>query len=349
IQTLAMPAYRAWKRGLVVHALAQAGVEAEVGPLVDAHGEGRRRATFHARVRANGRAEVGFMRARAHEIIEIEHCPLLAPSMEGALCAARALAEVLVATGKPLDIVVTATGAGLDVDLRGTGALADDMRQALIEAAGRLDLARLSNHGETIIARRQPFLAMGRSTVVPSPGAFLQATAAGEEELASRVCAAVAGRRRVLDLFAGIGTFALRLAETADVHAVETDGPALAALERAAHATRGLRSVTVERRDLFRRPLAAEELGDFDAAVLDPPRAGAEMQARALAAAKVAILISVSCNAQSFARDAAILTRAGYRLLGVTPIDQFRHTHHVEIVGIFEYAKPRGRHRRLLG
>ncbi|HWG05684.1 MAG TPA: RNA methyltransferase, partial [Beijerinckiaceae bacterium] len=107
IPTLAMPAYRAWKRGLVVHALAQAGVEAEVAALVDAHGEGRRRATFHARVRANGRAEVGFMRARAHEIIEIEQCPLLAPSMEGALCAARALAEVLVATGKPLDIVVT--------------------------------------------------------------------------------------------------------------------------------------------------------------------------------------------------------------------------------------------------
>jgi 23S rRNA (uracil1939-C5)-methyltransferase len=353
VQTLAASPYAEWKRGLVAHALHQAGVAAEVGPLVDGHGEGRRRATFHSRitrdVQGRAYAETGFMRARAHQIIEIEDCPLLAPSMAGALGAARSLAAVLVALGRPLDIVVTATQGGLDIDLRGTGALADDVRQALIAAAERYDLARLANHGETIIERRTPFLKMGRAEVAPPPGAFLQATLAGEEQLAALIGAAVGGARRVVDLFAGIGTFALRLAQSAEVHAVDADAAALAALDRAARNATQLRAVTVERRDLFRRPLAADELARFDAAVFDPPRAGAEMQARALAASNLATLAAVSCNAQTFARDAGILTEAGYRLESVTPVDQFRHSQHVEIVGVFRRAAVRGRSRRLLG
>ena len=163
------------------------------------------------------------------------------------------------------------------------------------------------------------------------------------------VGAAVGPARRVVDLFAGIGTFALRLAESAEVHAVEADAAALAALDRAARNATMLRPVTVERRDLFRRPLAGDELARFDAAVFDPPRAGAEMQARALAAANLATLAAVSCNAQTFARDAGILAEAGYRLESVTPIDQFRHSQHIEIVGVFRRAAERGRSRRLLG
>jgi 23S rRNA (uracil1939-C5)-methyltransferase len=353
VQTLATAAYREWKRGLVAHALHRAGIAAEVGPLVDAHGEGRRRATFHGRIardaHGRARAETGFMRARAHEIIEIEACPLLAPAMAGALAAARGLAAALVATGRTLDIVVTATEGGLDVDLHGTGALGPDARTTLIAAAERFDLARLANHGETIVERRTPFLVMGRAEVAPPPGAFLQATVAGEEQLAALVYAAVGPARRVVDLFAGIGTFALRLAESAEVHAVEGDAAALAALDRAARNATLLRPVTVERRDLFRRPLAGGELERFDAAVFDPPRAGAEMQARALAAANLATLAAVSCNAQTFARDARILAEAGYRLASVTPIDQFRHSQHVEIVGVFRRAAERGRSRRLLG
>jgi 23S rRNA (uracil1939-C5)-methyltransferase len=353
VQTLAARPYAEWKRGLVAHALQQAGVVAEVGPLVDGHGEGRRRATFHSRVtrgvQGRASAETGFMRARAHEIIEIEDCPLLAPSMAGALGAARGLAAVLVALGRPLDIVVTATLGGLDIDLRGAGALADDMRQSLIAAAERFDLARLANHGETIIERRTPLLEMGRAAVAPPPGAFLQATLAGEEQLAAVVGAAVAGARCIVDLFAGIGTFALRLADNAEVHAVDADAAALASLDRAARAAFQLRPVTVERRDLFRRPLAGDDLARFDAAVFDPPRAGAELQARALAASNLATLAAVSCNAQTFARDAAILANAGYRLESVTPIDQFRHSQHVEIVGIFRWPAVRRRSRRLLG
>lgn len=247
-QTLAWPAYAAWKRGLVVAALEHAGVAVDVAPLVDAHGEGRRRATFHARFARDDRGaavlEVGFMRARAHDIVNIDACPILAPRMAGAIAAARAVAEALKSREKPLDIVVTATDEGLDVDARGTGPLDFALSRRVIAAAESHDLARVSNHGEIIVERRPPWLAMGRARVAPAPGAFLQATRAGETELARLALAGLGKAKRVADLFSGVGTFALRLAEVAEVHAVEGDAPMLAALERAAHAATGLRKVT---------------------------------------------------------------------------------------------------------
>jgi 23S rRNA (uracil1939-C5)-methyltransferase len=352
IQHIAPVAYAEWKRGLVVAALAHAGVAAQVGALVDAHGAGRRRATFHARMEGTGpgaTAHVGFMRARAHAIVEIGFCPILAPEMAGALPAARALAQSLAGRGKPLDILVTATREGLDIDLRGAGRLDDAERQRLIATAASLDLARLSNHGETLIARRTPSLVMGEAVLRPSPGAFLQATQAGEETLARQVIAAVGEGKRVADLFAGVGTFALRLAGGREIFAVESDSAALAALERASHAPT-LRAVKTDQRDLFRRPLAGDELRRFDAVVFDPPRVGAQAQAQALAASPVPTLVAVSCAAQTFARDAKILVEGGYRLESVTPIDQFRHSPHVEIVGVFRRAAKGARpKRRLLG
>lgn len=355
VQALAFEQYAAWKRGLVVEALAHARIDAQVGPLVDAHGQGRRRATFHARVTrdALGRPtiEVGFMRARAHAIVDIDACPILSPQMAAAPRAAHAIALALVGLNKPLDILVTATDTGLDVDFRGTGEIDAPHVRKLVAEAERLDLARLSNHGSVVIERRAPQLAMGRAIIAPPPGAFLQATRAGEETLARLAAGAAAGARRVADLFAGLGTFALRLAETAQVHAVEADKGALAALSRAAgHASPALKPVSVEARDLFRRPMAASELGAFEAVVFDPPRAGAEAQAHELARSAVPLVVGVSCNPQTFARDARILLDGGYGLDGVTPVDQFRHSPHVELVAVFRGAKPKGRRKgRLLG
>jgi 23S rRNA (uracil1939-C5)-methyltransferase len=348
VQTLAPADYAAWKRGLVVDALRHAKIAATVGDLVDAHGEGRRRATFHARYGVRGEVKLGFMQAHAHNVVDIGSCPLLAPKMEGAIAAARAIATALRATQKPLDIVVTATPTGLDIDLRGHGPLDTDARQRLIRLAERHALGRLSNHGERLIERQPPALRMGRAEVHLPPGAFLQATEAGEAALAAEVGAALAESRRIADLFAGVGTFALRLAEHSRVHSVDFDEAALAALAKAARATPGLQQVTVERRDLFRQPLDAGLLEAFGAVVFDPPRAGAEAQARALAKSSVARIVAVSCNIQSFARDTAILCDGGYEIERVTPIDQFRHSPHVEIVGIFRRpAKPM--RRRLLG
>jgi 23S rRNA (uracil1939-C5)-methyltransferase len=347
IQGYREAAYREWKRGLVIDALARAGVDAAVDPLIDAHGEGRRRATFHARVEA-GKARVGFMQARSHELVAIDFCPLFAPSLDGAVAAARGLAEELAHFRKPLDILVTATASGLDLDIRGTGALGERETHRLIAATERLDLARLTQHGHLFVERRAAHLQIGRAIVHLPPGAFLQATEKGETTLATLVIEAAANSKRRADLFCGIGTFALRLAERADILAADGNQPALDALSNAARATAGLRPITTERRDLMRRPLAREELASFDAVVFDPPRAGAEAQAQALAKCEVPLVISVSCNAQTFARDAAILVAGAYRLERITPVDQFRQSPHVEIVGVFRRAASKGRRRSLL-
>ena len=350
VQALAPAAYAEWKRGLVTAALKWANVTAEVGALVDAHGEGRRRATFHARFGSGNETQVGFMKARAHEIVAIEHCPVLAPSMAGALPAARAIATALKSGRKPLDMLFTATLSGLDVDIRGHGPLDAACLNALIGVAERHDLARLSNHGALVIERRAPLLRMGKADVLPPTGAFLQATEAGEAALAKAVLEAFSGSTRGLDLFAGVGTFSLRLAETIQVHAADSDDPALAALLKAARAKPELRPVSIERRDLFRRPFTAAELKPYDAVVFDPPRAGAELQAQALAASEVPLVVAVSCNPTSFARDIALLEIGGYAVESIKPFDQFRYSPHVEIVAVLRRAaKKTRRSRKLLG
>lgn len=326
--------YRSWKHGIVAHTLRQARIDAPIEPLVDAHGEGRRRVTLH--VRFPDRAmHVGYMAARSHHVIEIDHCPIAVPALQRqAPVIARAIGKHLSASRKPLDIQITAAETGFDVDVRGHGPLKDRDRLSLIDLAADLDLARLSIHGDVIVERRPPAIPMGRAAVVPPAGAFLQATRLGEETLGRFVLEACERAKRVADLFSGCGPFALRLAEKAEVHAVEGDKGAIAALDKAARATPGLRRVTSEARDLFRRPLLGPELNAFDAVVIDPPRAGAEAQARQLAASKVPLVVSVSCDPATFARDAAILIAGGYRLERVVPVDQFKYSPHVEVVGV---------------
>jgi len=327
--------YFAWKRALVREALAREGLQAEVAPLVDAHGEGRRRVIFHAR-QYGPRTVVGFAERKSHAMVAIEACPVLAPSLDQALPAARAVAAALAPLKKPLDLQVIATDTGLDMDVRGSGPLPPALLMELAQLSERFGLARLTRHGELVLQRVAPALAMGGARVELPPAAFLQATAAGEHVLSEAVLAATEGAKHVADLFAGVGTFALRLAARARVFAAESHAPALAALTRAAHAP-GLKAVAGEARDLFRRPLMAQELNAFDAVVIDPPRQGAEAQVRELATAKVGRLVYVSCNATTFARDARILAAGGWRLGPVTPVDQFRFSPHVELVAGFTH------------
>jgi 23S rRNA (uracil1939-C5)-methyltransferase len=328
--------YRAWKRDLVVDALRQAGIAAPVDELVDAHGAGRRRVVLHARGATHDVLEVGFAARQGHHIVPIDRCPILAPGLAGIIEAAWALAEALRPAGKPLDIQATATDAGIDVDIRGSGPLDPQISLALAGIADTHRLARVTRHGELVAQRATPTVQMGRCAVALPPGAFLQATAAGEATLARAVLAHAGAAKAVADLFAGVGPFALRLAERARVFAADTDEGAIAALTRAAAGASGLKPIRAERRDLFRRPLAAKELAGFDAVAFDPPRQGAQAQARELAMSEVATIIAVSCNAGTFARDARLLTDAGYRMTAVTPVDQFRYSAHVEIVARLE-------------
>jgi 23S rRNA (uracil1939-C5)-methyltransferase len=338
LQHWAPAQYRDWKRGLVVEALAETGFAtpgALVDPLIDAHGEGRRRAVFHAWRRTRDVLEVGFAALRAHHVVAIDHCPVLAPSLNGAIDASWAIAEALAAERKPLDIQVTATEAGLDVDVRGSGPLTAARMTELARLAETHRLARLTRHGETVAQRALPTVTMGSARVVLPPGAFLQATAAGEAALAALVLEHCGAAKSVGDLFAGVGPFALRLAERAKVMAADQDQDAVAALQDAAKTPR-LKPITAERRDLFTRPFVTKELARLDAVVFDPPRQGAQMQARELAASPVPILVAVSCNPLTFARDARILVDGGYRLTRVSPVDQFLYSAHVELVARFE-------------
>ena len=328
--------YRAWKRNLVVEALRLVGLDAPVADLVDAHGAGRRRAVLHARRGTHDVLEVGFSAARAHRVVAIDRCPVLAKSLDGAIETAWEIADALGPTAKPLDLQVTATDAGLDIDVRGSRPLSTALVSSLARIANKHDLARLTRHGELVVLTRMPTLRMGRANVLLPPAAFLQATTEGEAVLARLVLACCPRAAHAADLFAGVGPFALRLAERMQVHAIDGDELALAALKRAADATSGLKPVTVERRDLCRRPLTAAELNRYDIVVFDPPRQGAEMQSHELASSGVTLVVAVSCNPATFARDACVLARGGYRLVEITPVDQFRYAAHVEIVALFE-------------
>jgi 23S rRNA (uracil1939-C5)-methyltransferase len=328
-------AYGAWKRGIVVDTLKHAGIECAVDELIDAHGAGRRRITVHARRGGDGELRVGFAAASSHAIVAIDDCPILDPGLRGALDAARALAEVLKPTSKPLDIQLTAVNDGLDVDVRGSGPLPTAMIATLSEVARKHRLARLTRHGELVLMRTPPTIAVGKAQVTLPPGSFLQATVAGEEALAALVTAHCKRAKHIADLFCGVGPFALRLAATSRIAAFDSDAGAVTALQKAATSTSGLKPVKAEARDLFRRPLMPQELRDYDTVVFDPPRQGAQAQVTQLAASKIPVVVAVSCNVATFARDARILIDGGYRIESVTPVDQFRHTPHVELVARF--------------
>jgi 23S rRNA (uracil1939-C5)-methyltransferase len=335
IQHWGIEHYRAWKREIVVATLAQAGIGCDVAPLVDAHGLGRRRITLHARMGTHDVLRVGFAAASSHDIVPIDRCPILDPHLDGALDAAWAIAEPLISVGKPLDIQITATDSGLDVDVRGSGPLATAMIARLSRVAEQHRLARLTRHSELVLMRTPPVISIGAAQVALPPGSFLQATVAGEETLAALVADHCKRAKHVADLFCGVGPFALRLAAKSRIAAFDSDAGAVSALQKAATSTSGLKPVKAEARDLFRRPLMPQELRDYDTVVFDPPRQGAQAQATQLAASKVPTVVAVSCNAATFARDANILIESDYEIEGVTPVDQFRHTPHVELVARF--------------
>jgi len=327
--------YRAWKRDIVVETLAQAKLDCEVYQLIDAHGLGRRRITLHARMGTHDVLKVGFAAASSHDIIPVDRCPILAPGLSGALDAAWAIAEPLISIGKPLDIQITATDNGLDVDVRGSGPLPAATIAMLSRVAEQHRLARLTRHGELVLMRTPPTIAIGAAQVPLPPGSFLQATVAGEQALAALVAGHCQRAKHIADLFCGVGPFALRLAVKSRISAFDSDAGAVTALQKAATSTSGLKPIKAEARDLFRRPLMPQELRDYDAIVFDPPRQGAQAQVRQLAASRIPVVVAVSCNVATFARDARILVDGGYSIEGVTPVDQFRHTPHVELVARF--------------
>jgi 23S rRNA (uracil1939-C5)-methyltransferase len=316
--------YAGFKRGLVEVALSHVGIGVPVAPLINAEGAGRRRTTLH--IRKHG---AGYARARTHDILDIDICPILVPSLQKA---APKLAHALYGLAGEGDVSITATDTGLDLSIKSER---KPKPEAIAAFAQTHRLARLAFNGETRFMAQPPAVRIGKSLVELPVGSFLQATQKAEDTLAELVISAVGKVKSVADLFCGVGPFALRLAENARVYAADSDKPATAALAKAVRFTQGLKPVTTLARDLFRDPLAPVELQPYDAVVFDPPRAGAEGQAKELARSKVKTVVAVSCEPKTFARDAAILIAGGYRLESVTPVDQFVWSAHVEVVGVF--------------
>jgi 23S rRNA (uracil1939-C5)-methyltransferase len=326
--------YRSWKRDLVVAAFRARGLEVEAADLIAPPGK-RRRAVFTSE-RRDGVVALGFYEAASHALVSIEECPVLEPIIVAAIPELRDLIAPLLAKRGELRVTVTLTKSGLDVEIDGTERrLTPELRGALAASATRLRLARLTVAGETVCEMLPPFLTFGTVEVVLPPDVFVQAMAQAEAEMARRVVEAVGRARSVADLFSGIGAFTFPLAASSRVAAFDGSRPAIAALTAAAKKATGLKPVSACPRDLFREPLSALELNEHEAVVFDPPRAGAEAQAKKLARAKVKTVVAISCNPATLARDARHLVDGGYAIESVIPIDQFVYSPHVEVVAVF--------------
>ncbi|MGR3463813.1 class I SAM-dependent RNA methyltransferase [Limimaricola sp.] len=323
-----------WKADIVRTALRAQALDGEVARVETSPADSRRRARLAGRRTKKG-ALVGFHARASDTVIEVPGCRLLLPALTALIPALERIAMLAASRKGEAGLTVTDSEAGPDLHIDTDKPLTEELRLSLPEIAREAGLARLVWADEIVAELEPPMQRMGRARVVPPPGAFLQATAHGEAALLKCVRDAVAGAERIVDLFAGCGTFSLPLAERAEIHAVEGAAPMLAALDRGWRGAAGLKRVTTEARDLFRRPLLPDELARFDAAVIDPPRAGAQAQIEALAVSQIPVIAMVSCSPASFARDAKILVEQGYDMGPITVVDQFRWSPHVELATRF--------------
>ena len=323
-----------WKASTVERALSAQGIEATIADTITSPIKSRRRAKLAGRRTKKGTL-VGFHARASDTLVEVPDCQLLAPELIATLPALNALTALAASRKAEVGMTVSLSVDGPDVHIQTEKELTTDLRVDLAQWANQYGIARLVWVDEPVVTIHPPRQDFGGSLVVPPPGAFLQATKHGEKALQDAVSAIVGDADKVVDLFAGSGTFTLPLARKASVHAVEGVREMMDALDRGWRSTGGLHRVSVETRDLFRRPLLPDELNEFDAIVIDPPRAGADAQVAEIAESKVATVAMVSCNPVTFARDAKTLIDAGFTLGPVTVVDQFRWSHHTEVVAAF--------------
>ena len=323
-----------WKQDIVVKAVQARGLDTVFREIATSPAQSRRRAKLSGRRTKKG-AMVGFHTRASDTLVQVPDCQLLTPALIASFPALEALTVLACSRKGEIDLTVTEAKLGPDVLVATDKELTPQLRVELAGLANQFGLSRLVWNDEPVVMINPPAQDFGGTGVVPPPGAFLQATKHGEATLLAAVEEITANASRVIDLFAGSGTFALPLAKRAEVHAVEGEAAMLGALDRGWREGHQLRRVTTETRDLFRRPLEADELRHFDAAVIDPPRAGAEAQIETLAASEVKIIAMVSCNPVTFARDARTLVDAGFAMPWIQVVDQFRWSPHVEVVASF--------------
>lgn len=327
-----------WKRDRLVTALVRAEFDSRlIAPLVSIPAGTRRRAAF-AFTRLKQSVVLGFNERSSHRLVEVDPCLLLVPELLTLLPPLRAVLADILPIGMTGDAVATQTDSGIDLLIQAEHGLDLFARERLASFAERQDLARLSwqqrGHVEPVAHRRPAQVVMGGVPVDIPPGGFLQPSREGEAALVRLVLEHLPEQGAVADLYAGSGSFTFPLAKGRAVTAVEGDEGAIGALGGAARRS-GL-SITPLHRDLARQPLLAPELKSFAALVFDPPRAGAAAQAEQIAKGGPPVVVAVSCNPATLARDAATLADGGYRLIAATPVDQFPWSAHLEAVAVFK-------------
>ncbi|MEX1035390.1 MAG: hypothetical protein WDZ54_05500 [Sneathiella sp.] len=332
-----------WKRQKIVDCLSMAGIsDAEVLPTLTSPPGSRRRVEFIAAKRKKG-VMVGFHLRRSHQIFDVGDCPLLAPELLALVKPLRAMLPAILPRNSEAKVMATVTNNGPDLMITAEKELDLQTREALATFTSENALSRLSWRRnpamapEVVSARLPAEVSLADVEVTLPPGGFLQASADGEQALATFATEALTGATRILDLFAGVGSFTFPLAQFARVHAVEGDEELASGLQAAAN--RAIRPVTTERRDLFHRPLLPDELNNYDGLLFDPPRAGAKAQAGEIAKSEVAKVVAISCNPVTFARDIALLIAGGYRLGPVRPVDQFLWSPHIEMAAVLKRAE----------
>ena len=343
VQHLADVSYRTWKAGLLTEALAGSGIGTTPLPMFVVPLRSRRRAVLSAR-RSGRDTIIGFHSRRSDEIEPLVDCAILKPAIVAGVPGLVRLSGELLPPDAETHITVIETSTGLDVAFdTGRKDLSADARQRLAATATASRFARVSVAGDPVVIRHAPVLDMAGVAVVPPPGAFIQASAAAETHMAGLVVEALGKARRVADLFSGLGTFAFAMARRASVLAVDGSRDLIEALDKAQRGAAGLKPIEAKVRDLLLDPMSPRELNTLDAVVFDPPRGGAKAQAEALARSDVPVVVAVSCNPQTLARDLRILGDGGYTLKAIAPVDQFLFSPHIEAVAVL--AKPKRRRR----
>ncbi|GHF26659.1 RNA methyltransferase [Kordiimonas sediminis] len=340
LQYIGDTSYKSWVKGRTVAALAHHGFPANLvkDPFISSPAT-RRRIALKA-LKTGNKLILGFASKQSHQLVDLEECPVTEPVITSLFPQIKSVLSRIFTTRINATVHLTATATGVDMLVEAPYALTLDDRELLVTFATENDLAALNWKDEgfldPVIIRREPTMRYSGVSVPLPPASFIQATGCGENALISEVTAALGNSRRVIDLFCGIGTFTFPAAKIAQVLAVEGSKGALDALRKGANYASDIKQIVTRHRDLFRRPLLAEELAGFDAIIFDPPRAGAKDQVEQIARSSVPTVVGVSCNPNTFSRDARILADGGYELISVLPVDQFLWSPHVELVGVFK-------------
>ncbi len=323
-----------WKESIVCEALSKKRLFPKFRSTFVTPNGSRRRAVFSGRRTKKGTI-VGFNAPRSNKIVSIVGCIILNAKIITFLPGMEEMTALGCTRSSIIKIHISLSENGLDVFVKGGKPMERELRIKLTKLALKWNLARLTWEDDLIISIDPPIQLFGNIKVTPPEKFFIQATKEAENLMVNDVCDSLRNEKSVVDLFAGLGTFALPLSKTSEVFAFEQSSEMLTALNNASGQTPELKAIKTQSRNLQKNPVSKNELSKFGGAVLNPPRVGSHAQCKQLAISSVKTIVLVSCNPDTFATDAEILIRGGYNLDWVRVIDQFRWSHHIEVIANF--------------